>query len=101
MITAIFLAGATLLPGYASTWTDGTSIWSGNPFCAETKFIPQAGSPFVDAGTIRPGLDCPTPGLGKDCREWYGNAPDVGPCEFVPPSSATVPTTPSNPTIRN
>lgn len=48
------------------------------------KFSLQAGSPAIDNGTIIPGYHCSTSGahLGENCREWYGDAPDMGVYEY-------------------
>jgi hypothetical protein len=90
ILLALFL---TLVPGTASTYTDGTYIWAGNPFCAEAGVLPSASSPVIDAGELISGLHCPLPGSainqarladGSYCVEWYGSAPDIGACEFVP-----------------
>ncbi|MBI4430393.1 MAG: right-handed parallel beta-helix repeat-containing protein, partial [Candidatus Omnitrophica bacterium] len=51
---------------------------------AEQKFGPKASSPLIDAGTIIPGLHCPSAGATGDCRVWYGLAPDIGPFEYNP-----------------
>ena len=73
----------TLVPGTSSTWTDGTHVWAGNPYCGETGALLQPSSPAIDAGTIIEGFHCPNPGPGVDCQEWYGKAPDIGACEYV------------------
>jgi hypothetical protein len=70
----------------------------GNPFC--NGFNLQATSPAIDAGTIIEGFHCPAAGSaldqprlsdGSNCHEWYGAAPDIGACEYVPPSSTVSP----------
>lgn len=68
-----------------------------NPFCDGFNLRP--GSPAIDAGVVIPGFDCPVAGSpcpvscpdnGPDakCVEWFGSAPDIGACEFVPPTEA-------------
>ncbi|MBI4010404.1 MAG: right-handed parallel beta-helix repeat-containing protein, partial [Candidatus Aenigmarchaeota archaeon] len=61
-----------------------------------------AESPVVDAGVIVPGIHCSTPGShpGQNCREWYGNAPDIGAFEspytrILPPPTPTPTSTPT------
>lgn len=86
--------GVTLVPGTAMTWTDGKIVWARNPFCNMGGLIAET-SPNIDKGILITGLDCPQPGsalnqprLGDPwnsyCYEWYGAAPDIGACEFVP-----------------
>jgi hypothetical protein len=61
----------------------------------------KPGSPAIDAGAWIEAFHCPLPGpapAGSDCREWYGEAPDIGACEFKPESS--IPTHPDNLMIR-
>lgn len=79
--------------GTAMTWTNGTQSWAGNPFCAISDNLPSANSPTVDRGSVIPGVHCPKPGSalgqprmsnGDYCHEWYGRAPDLGSCEYVP-----------------
>jgi hypothetical protein len=88
----VSLQAATLVPGTTGTYTDGTNTWAGNPFCGETGFLLQPTSPAIDAGAPIPDFHCPQPGSALDqprmsngefCREWYGNGPDIGACEFV------------------
>ncbi|MBI4044210.1 MAG: hypothetical protein HY392_00710, partial [Candidatus Diapherotrites archaeon] len=46
----------------------------------------QEDSPLIDAGILIEGYHCSTPGAhpGEDCREWDGDAPDIGAYEFSP-----------------
>jgi len=48
------------------------------------KFSLQAGSPAIDNGTIITDYHCSTAGShpNENCREWYGNAPDIGAYEY-------------------
>ena len=50
------------------------------------KFSLQQESPAIDNGIIIPGYHCTTSGShpGENCREWYGNAPDIGAYEYIP-----------------
>ena len=53
-------------------------------------------SVFIDAGTYIPGYHCPASGPDSSgCREWYGNAPDIGPIEFNSGNYATTTSTSS------
>lgn len=96
-----WISGACLVEGTNNTWTKGGAVWAGNPYCAgsvdapEPVFLLQPDSPAIDAGALIEGHHCPLPGssvgqpkmtdwLGDNCREWYGAAPDIGACEFVP-----------------
>lgn len=87
----------TLLPGYSSVWTNGVDFWSGNPFCADSGVLPMQDSPTVDAGAVIEGFHCPASGssegqprlliagwLDSPCSEWFGTAPDIGACGFIP-----------------
>lgn len=96
-------SGNCLVPGTAMTWTDGKSVWSGNPFCNQ-GFIPTPESPVIDKGILIPGHHCPLPGSALNqprmddpwnsyCQEWYGAAPDIGACGFVPTASLILPPT--------
>lgn len=82
--------------GTAMTWTSGTQIWAGNPFCAISGTLLSPNSPAVDHGSLIPGFHCPKPGSALDqprmsngdyCHEWYGSSPDLGSCEYVPKGS--------------
>jgi len=44
-----------------------------------------SGSQLIDNGTYVAGYHCSTPGAhsGSNCREWYGNAPDIGAFESL------------------
>lgn len=96
-----WISGACLVEGTNNTWTKGGAVWAGNPFCAgqpdQPVFLLQPDSPAIDAGELIPGHHCPLPGssvgqprllqagwLDTHCGEWYGAAPDIGACEFVP-----------------
>ena len=90
-------APPALVPGTAMTWTDGTQTWAGSPFCGWSGTLLSANSPSVDRGAMISGFHCPKPGSalnqprlsnGTYCQEWYGNSPDVGACEYVPPALA-------------
>lgn len=93
-------APGTLVPGTTSTYTDGVNYWAGNPFCVYAGALLQPTSPAIDKGTIIQGFHCRVPGPSngvmmsgafgggqEPCQEWYGKAPDVGACEFVPPGT--------------
>jgi hypothetical protein len=43
------------------------------------------GSDLIDAGAVVSGYHCSTVGAhpGQNCKEWYGNAPDMGPFEYT------------------
>jgi len=112
ILLLLILAGAdpwypnTLVPGTASTWTNGKYKWAGNPYCVGStgyNFTLQPTSPAIDKGALIPGFHCPKPGSALDqprqndpynsyCVEWYGAAPDIGACEFVPQPPPPVPT---------
>ncbi len=84
MILALLLALPLLIPGSSSVWTDAGVTWAGNPFCKEAGFLLSASSPAIDAGEVTP-AHCPSPGPNATgCIEWFGAAPDIGACEFVP-----------------
>jgi len=104
LVLVMQLGAPTLVPGTANTWTDGTQIWAGNPFCAGVGAILSPTSPAIDAGALIQGFHCPNPGSalnqprmsnGDYCQEWYGSAPDIGACEYVP-AIATIPNPPSD-----
>lgn len=121
LLFATGAAGQTVVPGTANTWTDGTHTWAGNPLCNQIigtgpscdgatsgpiSALLCAKSPAIDAGMVIPDFHCPAAGSalnqprlsdGTYCQEWYGKAPDIGACEFVP-TAATVapPATPRN-----
>ncbi len=62
------------------------------PFCDGFRLAP--GSPAIDAGAWIQGIHCPAPGFDDSgCVEWFGTAPDIGACEFIP---GTPPAPPSN-----
>ena len=53
-------------------------------------------SVLIDAGTIIPSYHCLNPGPDSSgCREWYGNAPDIGAFEYNSGSSVTTTSTSS------
>lgn len=84
MLAFLLIAAVTLVPGSTGVWTDGTNIWAGNPWCGG-GYAPSPESPVIDKGSIIEGFHCPAPGLNPSgCREWFGKAPDIGACEFVP-----------------
>jgi len=92
LLIVLAQAGVTLVPGTTSTYTDGTYTWAGNPWCAESGLLLQPTSPAIDQGAITD-LHCPAAGPssqfpanadGSPCNEWYGLAPDIGACEYVP-----------------
>ena len=85
MILYLLLALVTLVTGTHHTYTDGTDTWAGNPYCKASGVLPQPGSPVIDAGAITPD-HCPARGPCDDPNliEWYGAAPDIGACEYVP-----------------
>jgi len=44
-----------------------------------SAFTPPAGSALIDAGVHLSAIHCPEPGPGDgECREWSGQAPDIG-----------------------
>ncbi len=51
------------------------------------SFNLQEGSLAIDAGKFIQGYHCESPGQHpeKNCKEWYGNAPDIGAIEYVEP----------------
>lgn len=72
-----------------------------NPFCESSGFSLRPDSPAIDAGEFIPGFHCPAPDPGDgNCVEWYGKAPDIGACEFIPASTQPPPAAPSNATVR-
>lgn len=86
----LLLIGQILVNGTFNTYTDGTYTWAGNPFCVGQgyNYTLQPSSPAIDAGVVTE-INCPAPGPGPAqgvgyCQEWYGSAPDIGACEFVP-----------------
>ncbi|SRR6266446_3123098 len=102
----LLLAQVTLVPGTAMTWTDGTYTWAGNPFCVfyGTNYTLLPTSPAIDAGALIEGFHCPLAGSalnqprqpnGDFCWEWYGKAPDIGGCEFVPTQMVKPPNPPA------
>lgn len=88
MLAVLLFAIGTLVPGTNGTYTDGVYTWAGNPFCAEIGTLLSPESPAIDHGAPIAGFHCPAAGPfpGSDCVEWYGLAPDIGACEFVPTS---------------
>ncbi|MFA4960767.1 MAG: right-handed parallel beta-helix repeat-containing protein, partial [Candidatus Pacearchaeota archaeon] len=56
-----------------------------------TVFNLNESSQLIDAGTIIPGYHCATSGAhpGENCREWYGDAPDIGAYEYSEGVGAT------------
>lgn len=63
-----------------------------NPACAQ-GFMLRPDSPAIDAGVIIPGFHCPIAGPGDGtCIPWYGKAPDIGACEFIPIQGPAAPT---------
>jgi len=97
MLASLFLffvlaQAPSLVPGTGNTWTDGAQTWAGSPFCAVAGSLLQSNSAAIDAGEIIPGLHCPAAGPGDGtCVEWYGKAPDIGACEFIPSGSPNSP----------
>lgn len=96
---ALAQVGGKLVNGTFNTYTDGTYIWAGNPYCVGQgyNYTLQPTSPAIDAGVWVEGINCPAPGPGPAqnvgyCQEWYGQKPDIGACEFVP---QTVPQRPT------
>ena len=84
----LLMIAQTLVPGSSNTWTDGLHTWAGSPFCAQAGTLLSPDSPAIDAGTITE-INCPKPGPTlTGCLEWYGKAPDIGACEYVPTTSA-------------
>ena len=84
-----------LVPGTTMTWKNQTFTWAGGPFCVgpSTNWTLQPASDAIDQGALIPDFHCPAPGSaipqprlsnGDYCKEWYGLAPDIGACEFVP-----------------
>ncbi len=60
------------------------------PECDGFRLSPD--SPAIDAGEFIPGLHCPQPGFDDSgCVEWFGTAPDIGACEFIPPDTLAAP----------
>ena len=97
MLLILLFSFPMLVPGTASTWTDGAETWAGNPYCAEAMMTLKADSPAIDYGVVIPGFHCPQPGsalsqarqndgFNSYCVEWYGVSPDARACEFVPQS---------------
>jgi len=87
------LVFATLVPGTVSTYTEGGYTWAGNEACYASGFLLSSASPAIDQGAKITGFHCASPGPainqakqadGSYCVEWYGVAPDIGACEFVP-----------------
>jgi hypothetical protein len=82
----------SLVPGTGNTWTNGVQTWAGNPMCAQAGLLLQTTSPAIDTGELIPGFHCPAAGPGHGaCQEWYGKAPDIGACEFVPSGPPNTP----------
>jgi hypothetical protein len=47
------------------------------------------GSPAIDSGELIAGFHCPAPGFNDSgCVEWFGKAPDLGACEYIPAKPA-------------
>ncbi|RME57426.1 MAG: DUF4215 domain-containing protein, partial [Candidatus Dadabacteria bacterium] len=72
-----------------TTFPEGLTIAQKVQFIRDqfkAAFAPTANSPVVDAGTVVIGYHCTSPGPhpGQSCREWYGQAPDIGPFEYIP-----------------
>lgn len=100
----LFLAHASVLvDGTTNTWTNGNSTWAGNPYCDVEGYLLSPESPAIDTGALTE-IHCGAPGSalnqprlpdGSFCVEWYGSAPDIGACEFVPTAIITVPPAPT------
>jgi hypothetical protein len=97
------VGGNTLIDGTYGTWTNGQYTWAGNPYCVgpDFNFTLQSNSDAIDAGVFVEGLHCPAPGPGPaqnvgECKEWYGAAPDIGACEFIPAPIIVKPVEPTN-----
>ena len=100
VILSVLFFAASLVPGTASTYTQGPYTWAGNPYCVEFGFVLQSTSPAIDQGELIAGFHCPAAGSalsqarqadGSYCVEWYGKAPDIGACEFVPEAPPAAP----------
>ena len=47
--------------------------------------LPSPKSTLIDAGEVIPGHHCAEEGPNPTgCVEWFGQAPDIGACEYVP-----------------
>jgi hypothetical protein len=58
-------------------------------------------SPAIDAGIWIEGLHCPQAGFDNSgCVEWFGAAPDIGACEFVPEQPQTLAAPPTGLEVR-
>jgi hypothetical protein len=92
--TFVLFISLTVVQIYGSTavWTDGSSIWAGNPFCAEAGMLLSSMSPAIDKGAFIDGFHCPAPGVDPSgCMEWFGDAPDIGACEYIQSVSIPLP----------
>lgn len=64
------------------------------PFCDGFNLSPD--SDAIDQGAYIEGFHCPAPGFDDSgCVEWFGSAPDIGACEFIPPDTPVVPDAPN------
>lgn len=66
-----------------TTLPEGASVSARRDFIRDQFVValtPQADSPLVDAGRLIPGYHCEAAGTypNDTCREWYGEAPDIG-----------------------
>ena len=61
------------------------------PFCDGFRLAPD--SPAIDAGEWIAEIHCPTAGYNNSgCVEWFGDAPDIGACEYIPEQALDAPT---------
>lgn len=95
-------AAVTLIPGSTAMFTDGVYTWVGPVECVTADLLPKPGGPVIDQGAWIAGFHCPAAGPDPSgCREWAGQAPDLGACEYVSgPNTANAPNAPTSVKLR-